>query len=154
MDYLLEEVLQRQPTEVRDFLLKTSVLERLSGPLCDAVTGGIDGAEILSRLEKDNLFIVPLDANRQWYRYEHLFTDLLRHRLDRELGKEAAAELQKRASRWYEGNGFPESAINHSRDDAGRRYQYQRHRRADQRGLQFPGGNGKRHMESGPHHYF
>lgn len=114
MDYLLEEVLHRQPPEVRDFLLKTSVLDRLSGPLCDAVTGGGNGAEILSRLENDNLFIVPLDASREWYRYEHLFTDLLRHCLDRELGKEAAAELQKRASRWYEGNGFPESAINHA----------------------------------------
>lgn len=112
MDYLIEEVLQRQPSEIRDFLLKTSVLERLSAPLCNATTGGSNGELILSRLENDNLFIVPLDESRQWYRYEHLFADLLRHRLERELGKEAVTELQKRASRWYEGNGFPEEAIN------------------------------------------
>jgi LuxR family maltose regulon positive regulatory protein len=111
MDYLLEEVLQRQPPEIREFLLKTSILERLSGSLCDAVTGDNNGKEILSRLENDNLFIVPLDETRQWYRYEHLFAELLRHRLAQELGKEAAAELQKRASDWYEGNGFPENAI-------------------------------------------
>lgn len=114
MDYLIEEVLQRQSAAVRDFLLQTSVLERLSGPLCDAVAGGSNGRETLHRLEKENLFIVPLDEKREWYRYEHLFAELLRHRLEIESSKEMVAELQKRASRWYEGNGYRENAINHA----------------------------------------
>jgi LuxR family maltose regulon positive regulatory protein len=111
MDYLIEEVLQRQPSEVCNFLLKTSVLERLSGPLCDAVIDANNGSEMLQVLDKANLFIVPLDNSREWYRYEHLFAGLLRHQLDREMGKQATAELQKKASRWYESNGLTESAI-------------------------------------------
>ncbi len=114
MDYLIEEVLQRQPAGVRDFLLKTSVLERLSGPLCDAVTGGDNSREVLLGLEKNKLFIVPLDASREWYRYEHLFADLLRHRLQSEYGKETVRELQARASRWYGGNGYQANAIDHA----------------------------------------
>jgi LuxR family maltose regulon positive regulatory protein len=114
MDYLIEEVLQRQSPQVRDFLLKTSVLERLSGSLCDAVTGGDNSREILHTLEKENLFTVPLDASREWYRYEHLFADLLRHRLEVEMGKETVRELQIKASEWYGENGFRENAINHA----------------------------------------
>lgn len=114
MDYLLEEVLQRQAKEAQDFLLQTSILERLSGPLCDAVTRRHGGREMLLSLEKSNLFIVPLDASREWCRYEHLFAELLRHQLEQELGKEMVAELQRRASRWFEGNGFLEDAIYHT----------------------------------------
>ena len=114
MDYLIEEVLQQQPPEIQDFLLKTSVLERLNGGLCDAVTGNNKGREILISLEKSNLFVVPLDKSREWYRYEHLFSELLRHRLEIDLGEETVEELQRRASRWYEGNGFQENAIDHA----------------------------------------
>jgi LuxR family maltose regulon positive regulatory protein len=114
MDYLIEEVLKRQSPEIRDFLLKTSVLERLNGPLCDAVTGRHDGQEILTSLEKANLFIVPLDESRQWYRYEHLFAELLRHWLETEFGLEKYNELHRLASDWHEGNGFLEKAIDHA----------------------------------------
>ena len=81
VDYLVEEVLQRQPEHVRHFLLQTSILDRLSGPLCDAVTGQDDGRAMLEALERGNLFLVPLDDSRQWYRYHHLFADVLRARL-------------------------------------------------------------------------
>ena len=114
MDYLMEEVLERQTEDRRRFLLQTSVLDRLTGPLCDAITGGRYGSEMLLSLEKANLFVVPLDESSQWYRYEHLFAELLRHRLQIEMGKQAVEELQKRASHWYESNGFHESAINHA----------------------------------------
>jgi len=114
MDYLIEEVLQRQSPEVRDFLLKTSVLERLNGPLCDAVTGHHDGQDMLISLEKANLFLVPLDESRQWYRYEHLFAELLQHRLETEFGLEKSNELHRLASGWHEGNGFMEKAVDHA----------------------------------------
>ena len=81
VDYLVEEVLQRQPEPVRRFLLRTSILDRLSGPLCDAVTGQDDGTAMLEALERGNLFVVPLDDRRRWYRYHHLFADMLRARL-------------------------------------------------------------------------
>ena len=115
MDYLIEEVLQRQPEVTRDFLLKTSILDRLSGPLCDAVTGRTDGRGTLRRLEKENLFIVPLDGSYEWFRYEHLFGDLLRHQLESDCDAATIEELQKRASRWYEGNGYIENAMSHAR---------------------------------------
>lgn len=114
MDYLIEEVLDRQPEDVREFLLKTSVLDRLNGSLCDTVTGSSNGKDMLLRLERANLFVVPLDDSRQWYRYEHLFGELLRHRLEMEYGTATVGEMQRRASRWHEGNGFHESAINHA----------------------------------------
>ena len=114
MDYLMDEVLQQQPASRRDFLLKTSVLDRLSGPLCDAVTQRTGGRKTLLDLEKANLFIIPLDEAREWYRYHHLFADLLRHRRDIELGKDLACELHQRASQWYEDNGLLEDAINHA----------------------------------------
>jgi LuxR family maltose regulon positive regulatory protein len=77
----VKEKLLEQSLEVQDFLLKTSVLERLNGPLCDAISGRHNGQDTLISLEKSNLFLVPLDDSRQWYRYEHLFAELLRHRL-------------------------------------------------------------------------
>jgi LuxR family maltose regulon positive regulatory protein len=76
----LEEVLNRQPERLRDFLLQTSILGRLSGSLCDAVTGQENGRQMLNTLEKANLFVVPLDDERCWYRYHHLFADLLEQR--------------------------------------------------------------------------
>jgi LuxR family maltose regulon positive regulatory protein len=114
MDYLIEEVLKKQPDEIQDFLIKTSVLERLSAPLCDAVTASIGSQEKLTNLELENMFIVPLDESRQWYRYEHLFADLLRHRLENKFGSEEVVGLHRRASRWYEDNEFPEEAIHHA----------------------------------------
>jgi LuxR family maltose regulon positive regulatory protein len=114
MDYLLEEVLQKQPESVREFLLQTSILGRLNGSLCDAVCATESGGDMLRTLEKANLFIVPLDNSRQWYRYEHLFTELLRHRLELERGKAAAKMLSIKASQWFESQRLLEDAINYA----------------------------------------
>jgi LuxR family transcriptional regulator, maltose regulon positive regulatory protein len=113
VDYLVEEVVQRQPAAVQDFLLRTSVLSRLSGPLCDAVADATGGRAMLQTLERDNLFLVPLDDQRRWYRYHHLFADVLQARLlDEE--PELLPELHGRASRWYADNGEPAEAIRHA----------------------------------------
>jgi len=109
VDYLVEEVLQRQSDRVRAFLLQTSVLGRLSGPLCDAVTGHGSGKGTLEALDRGNLFLVPLDDRRQWYRYHHLFADVLRARLLDEQPDQAPG-LHRRASVWYEQNGEPSMA--------------------------------------------
>jgi ATP/maltotriose-dependent transcriptional regulator MalT len=114
MDYLIEEVLQQQTDDVQEFLLKTSVLEKLTGPLCDTVTGRADGRELLPALERANLLLVPLDESRQWFRYEHLFSDLLRHRLATVVGEEGVAELHRRASRWFKDNGLLHESIDHA----------------------------------------
>jgi LuxR family maltose regulon positive regulatory protein len=113
VDYLAEEVLQRQPAAVRDFLLATSILDRLSGGLCDAVTGLPDGRTMLEQLERGNLFVVPLDDRRHWYRYHHLFADVLRAHLQDERAGDLPA-LHRRASEWYEQNGFTAEAIRHA----------------------------------------
>ena len=113
VDFLVEEVLQRQPECVRTFLLQTSILDRLSGPLCDAVTGQDDGTEMLVALERGNLFVVPLDDKRQWYRYHHLFADVLQARL-REEQPDDAPVLHGRAGEWYEQNGQPADAVRHA----------------------------------------
>ena len=115
VDYLVEEVLARQPTDVRDFLLTTSVLERLTGPLCDAVTGQAGGTAALVTLERANLFLVSLDDRRQWYRYHHLFADVLQAHLLEERGDEVA-ELHRRASVWLQANGDISQAISHALD--------------------------------------
>jgi LuxR family transcriptional regulator, maltose regulon positive regulatory protein len=113
VDYLGEEVLARQPAAVREFLLRTSILERLTGPLCDAVTGRTDGKATLVALERANLFLVPLDDNRQWYRYHHLFADVLHaHLLDEHA--EEVPELHRRASVWFAAKGDSSSAIDHA----------------------------------------
>src|SRR3954451_5888223 len=113
IDYLGEEVLQRQPDNVRSFLLKTSILGRLSGPLCDAVTGQHGGKPMLEALDRGNLFLVQLDDRRQWYRYQHLFGDVLRaHLLDDQ--PDRVHELHLRASDWYERNGERSEAIRHA----------------------------------------
>jgi LuxR family maltose regulon positive regulatory protein len=113
LDYLSEEVLDRLPLEVRQFLVDTSILDRLSGPLCDAVTGRNDGRAMLAGLESANLFISPLDDERRWYHCHQLFADILRGRL---AGSEPAhvAGLHRRASEWCGREGFAEEAIDHS----------------------------------------
>src|ERR687894_344322 len=113
LDFLAEEVLSRQPEEVREFLLETSVLERMGGALCDAVTGREGGQGMLEKLERANLFVVALDDERRWYRYHHLFRDFLRGRLGRE-HPELEATLHLRASGWYEENGYLAEAIGHA----------------------------------------
>ncbi|HEU4494465.1 MAG TPA: hypothetical protein VFR69_09750, partial [Rubrobacteraceae bacterium] len=113
LDYLAEEVLERQPGQVRAFLLETSIAEHLTGTLCDALTGHSDGQEMLERLERENLFIFALDEERRWYRYHHLFAEFLRGRLVRER-PESAGELHLRASGWYEGKGHHAEAIGHA----------------------------------------
>jgi LuxR family transcriptional regulator, maltose regulon positive regulatory protein len=113
IDYLLDEVFSRQPQEVQSFLLKTAVLDRLHGPLCDAVLGHSGSSQdILEALEQANLFIVSLDSKRQWYRYHHLFADLLRYRLHL-AHEEEVAELHRRATAWYEREGFVADALKH-----------------------------------------
>ena len=107
-DYLIEEVLHQQSVDVQSFLLRTSVLDRLSGSLCDAVLQSHGGQQVLHQLDQANLFIVPLDSERQWYRYHHLFSDLLRQRLGQ---TELAAPLHRRASQWYESQGMEVEAF-------------------------------------------
>jgi LuxR family maltose regulon positive regulatory protein len=142
LDYLTDEVLSRQPEEVQRFLFQTSILDRLSGPLCDVVVGRgaseqesraendlsspppspssprpigsyASSQEILEYLESANLFLISLDDERRWYRYHHLFADLLRHRLRRNSPGQLPA-LHRRASEWYEQNGLPAEAIGHA----------------------------------------
>jgi LuxR family maltose regulon positive regulatory protein len=122
MDYLVEEVLHQQPENVQAFLLRTSILERLCGPLCDAVllNPSASGHETLEYLEHANLFIIPLDDERRWYRYHHLFADLLRQRLQQSAASSTGdvgrgvAELHIRASAWYEDNGLEIEAFHHA----------------------------------------
>ncbi|MDX6258558.1 MAG: hypothetical protein QOH84_246 [Kribbellaceae bacterium] len=113
VDYLAEEVLQRQPEQVQNFLLQTSILDRLCGPLCDAVTGQVGGKDRLAAIERGNLFLFPLDDQRRWYRYHQLFAGVLRaHLLDEQ--PEIVAGLHQRAGAWYEENGERAEAIRHS----------------------------------------
>jgi LuxR family maltose regulon positive regulatory protein len=113
VDFLAEEVLQRQPGHVQHFLLQTSILDRLSGPLCDAVTGQHGGKAKLAALERGNLFLVPLDDRRQWYRYHQLFADVLHARLLDEQPDDVPG-LHRRASGWLQQNGDPSEAIRHA----------------------------------------
>jgi LuxR family maltose regulon positive regulatory protein len=115
LEYLIEEVLSQQPEPVQRFLLQTSILERLCAPLCDALTEGHDGTDMLERLQRDNLFVIPLDDERRWYRYHHLFGDLLRKRLGQATPPEQRSELYRRASQWHEENGLLEQAVKHAR---------------------------------------
>lgn len=110
IDYLLDEVMQRQPEEVRTFLAQTAVLDRLSAPLCNAVTGRDDSQAILAELEMANLFLIPLDDRREWYRYHHLFAETLRVGLD----EAQAGEIHRRAAGWFQENGFLQAAIQHA----------------------------------------
>jgi len=113
LDYLIEEILDQQPEDIQTFLLQTAILNRLTGSLCDSINGRDNGQETLEMLDRANLFIVPLDGERQWYRYHHLFADLLRQRL-RQTYPEKISTLHSRASKWYEKNKFPSDAIRHA----------------------------------------
>jgi len=112
-EYLLAEVLDRQPEHVRRLLLRTSLLERFSGPLADALTGGSSGERILQDLEDSNAFVVSLDTARTWFRYHHLFADLLKLELRRTAGAEIAG-LHATAAAWYAAEGYPVEAIRHA----------------------------------------
>jgi LuxR family maltose regulon positive regulatory protein len=124
MDYLLEEVLQQQPERIQTFLLRTSILDRLCGPLCDALlldaSQSASGQETIEYLERANLFLIPLDNQRQWYRYHHLFADLLRQRLHQSIAssteetKRRVNELHIRASQWFEDHGLYLEAFHHA----------------------------------------
>ncbi|HEX5561034.1 MAG TPA: tetratricopeptide repeat protein [Nocardioidaceae bacterium] len=113
LDYLVEEVLDGQPAEARSFLLDTSVLDQMSGPLCDALTGRADGQHQLEALERANLFVVPLDDQRGWYRYHHLFADALRSRL-RAQDPDRVRRLHRLAAGWYAGHGPLSDAVPHA----------------------------------------
>ena len=112
VDYLVAEVLNRQPQHVQDFLLQTSILDRMTSSLCNAVLGLANSQDILERLEQANLFIVPLDGERHWYRYHHFFTEFLQGRLQRHY-PERVAVLHGRSADWYEAQNLPEQAIVH-----------------------------------------
>jgi LuxR family maltose regulon positive regulatory protein len=113
MDYLTEEVLERQPEPMRTFLVKTALLERMTGPLCDALTGRTDGAERLEQAVSANLFVTPLDDERRWYRYHPLFAELLRNRLLRE-HPGAEEPLHRNASEWFEQQDMIPEAMSHA----------------------------------------
>ncbi|MEA2972991.1 MAG: hypothetical protein QOG82_1449 [Actinomycetota bacterium] len=113
VDYLVGEVLQRQPDDIRRFLLRTSVLHRLNGALADAVTDGFGGRSMLEALDRANLFLIPLDERRHWYRYHHLFADVLRARLLDEEPDEVPG-LHRRASAWWEQHGDRAEAVSHA----------------------------------------
>lgn len=112
LDYLIEEVLLQQSEEVQDFLLKTAVLDQLTAPLCNVLTGHDNGQATLELLERNNLFIIPLDDDRLWYRYHHLFADLLRQRL-KQIQTEQLPRLHTKASEWYQQNSLMDEAIEH-----------------------------------------
>jgi LuxR family transcriptional regulator, maltose regulon positive regulatory protein len=113
LDYLGDELLDRQPEAVQQFLLHTSILERLNADLCDAITDADNSRAVLEHLERGHFFVVALDDKRQWYRYHHLFADFLQHRLRLQY-PERVAELHQRASLWFEGNGLQAEAIGHA----------------------------------------
>jgi len=113
VDYLVEEVLKRQPELVRSFLLQTAILDRLNGSLCDAVTGKQEGSSRLEALQRGNFFVVPLDDKRHWYRYHHLFAEVLHAHLMAEQPDQVST-LHRRASEWYEHNGSAADAIRHA----------------------------------------
>ncbi len=113
LSYLTEEVLNRQPPEIQQFLLQTSILDKLNSAVCNAVTGRFDGAQLLDRLLNANLFLIPLDDEQRWFRYHHLFADLLRDRLVAQQ-KDQLAELHQRASHWYVQSGLVSEAIQHA----------------------------------------
>ncbi len=113
VDYLVEEVLVHQPEPVQTFLLQTAILERMTGSLCEAVTGNAEGQATLERLEQANLFLVPLDDERRWYRYHHLFADMLHQRVQKRM-PDLVPELHRRASTWYEQHGLQAEAVGHA----------------------------------------
>lgn len=114
LDYLTEEVLNHQPDEARTFLLQTAILDRLNGELCDAVTGRNDGQQMLEQIERSNLFLFPLDDERYWYRYHHLFGDVLQKQLQLIMSHSDIDQLHRRASLWFEKAGWLGEAIEYA----------------------------------------
>jgi LuxR family maltose regulon positive regulatory protein len=112
VDYLMAEVLDRQPPQLRSFMLRTSILRRLSGTLCDAVLQDTDSASVLETIERENLFLVPLDLSRGWYRYHHLFAELLLTELHR-TESQLVASLRQRAAAWFAAQGHTDAAVHH-----------------------------------------
>ncbi len=113
MDYLVEEVLKRQPPDIQQFLIQTSILDRLTGPLCDAVTGRDNSQGVLEQIERANLFMIPLDSERCWFRYHHLFADLLHQRLS-QMHSDDMNDLHRRACIWYAQHEYLAEAIQHA----------------------------------------
>ena len=113
MDYLIEEVLKIQSDDIKEFLLQTSILEQMSAPLCNTVLNRNDSQLILEKLDKNNMFVIPLDDERNWYRYHHLFAELLKQRLQLR-DKVAINELHNKACEWFEHNNMNELAIGHA----------------------------------------
>jgi LuxR family maltose regulon positive regulatory protein len=113
MDYLMEEVLKIQTDDIKEFLLQTSILEQMSAPLCNTVLNRNDSQVILEILERNNMFVIPLDTERTWYRYHHLFADLLKQKLHQR-GKSAITELHNNAIEWFKENSMPLLAIEHA----------------------------------------
>lgn len=113
LDYLTDEVLSQQPDHLQDFLLQTSILNRMSGSLCNAVTGRTDGQTLLEQIERGNLFLISLDEERSWYRYHHLFGDMLRRHLYQS-NPHSSADLHHRASIWFEQSGWVSEAVEHA----------------------------------------
>ncbi len=111
-EYLVDEVLNRQFKPVQDFLLKTAILERMCAPLCNALLENDDSQVMLEQLENQNLFLIPLDGEKKWYRYHHLFAELLQHRLEQ--SKVAVAELHKKASQWFDNQDYLLEAVEHA----------------------------------------
>lgn len=116
LDYLSDEVLRQQPEDMQTFLMQTAILDRLNGPLCDALTGRNDSGKLLRYLEAANLFVIPLDGDRHWYRYHQLFADLLRNQLTRSQ-PELIPELHRRAGLWFETQGDIPTAVDHALED-------------------------------------
>jgi LuxR family maltose regulon positive regulatory protein len=114
LDYLVEEVLNRLTEDIQEFLLRTSILDRLNGPLCDAVTGRQDSRAMLNALERANLFILPLDSRREWFRYHHLFGELLRRRFLQTENEATIKTLQRRAVDWLNANGHFDLAVEYA----------------------------------------
>src|SRR5690606_40275343 len=111
LEYFVTEVLQAQPEPVQEFLMQTSVLARLTGPLCDAITGLENSAHLLEELEQAGLFLVPLDDSGEWYRYHALFAEAVEHEARNRLGEEKLTHSYRRASFWYEENGLLPEAV-------------------------------------------
>jgi LuxR family maltose regulon positive regulatory protein len=112
-DYLAEDVLERLPADTQDFLMKTSLLDRLCGPLCEALTGVKESQDVLERLERENLFLVPLDVKREWFRYHQLFADFLYQELNKR-HSQMVSDLHGRAARWYLAHDLPEESLRHA----------------------------------------
>ncbi len=113
LDYLVEDVVNQQPVDIRNFLLKTSILDRFSAAICNKVTNIEDSQRLLNIIETSNLFLVPLDDNRIWYRYHNLFSDLLRYRLKQEISSEELKTLHDTAAKWFEANQLWPEAVHH-----------------------------------------